>query len=100
MKRNLGLFKKKNIPIKYILLGFFISNIFQASICAQERKLIYDVVRNGNIIGSVIFVELNKDQKRFLRLTSDVKTRFIFSFSDHSEEATTYEDGIMVYSSF
>ena len=29
-----------------------------------------------------------------------MKTRFIFSFSDHAEEAAAYEDGIMVYSSY
>ena len=100
MKKNLSFSKKINTPIKNILLLLFTIYIIQAPACGQERKLIYDVMKNGNIIGSVIFIELTKDQKRFLRLTSDVKTRFIFSFSDHAEEIATYEDGVMVYSSF
>lgn len=57
-------------------------------------------MRNGNIIGKIIFIELTKDQKKFLSLTSDVKTKFIFSFSDCSTENATYKDSVMIYSSF
>jgi hypothetical protein len=74
--------------------------IFQSNTRSQERKLIYDVMKNGNNIGMIILLELTKDQKKILSLTSDVKTKFIFSFADHSEEAAAYEDGVMVYSSF
>ncbi|MEP6947958.1 MAG: DUF6134 family protein [Ginsengibacter sp.] len=80
-----------------VILSFF---IFQSKIQSQERKLIYDVMKNGNSIGVIILLELTKDQKKILSLTSDVKTRFIFSFSDHSEEAAAYENGVMTYSSF
>ena len=44
----------------------------------------YDVIKNGNVIGEIIFNELIKDEKKMLSLTSDVKTRFIFSFSDYA----------------
>lgn len=99
MKNNSGS-KKINTVIKYTLLLLFTASIFQTSTYAQERKLIYDVMRNGNIIGKIDIVELTKDQKKFLSLTSDVKTRFIFSFCDHAAETAAYEDGVMVYSSF
>jgi hypothetical protein len=100
MKKNSGFSKKINTPVKYILLLLFTAYIFQTPAYAQERKLVYDVIKNGNIIGEIIFLELIKDQKIFLSLTSDVKTRFIFSFSDHAEETAAYEDGVMLYSSF
>jgi hypothetical protein len=60
----------------------------------------YDVMRNGKIIGNISFVELVSGQKKFLSMTSDVKTRFIFAFSDNTAETAAYDDGIMVYSSF
>ena len=64
MKKNSG-FSKKIIPhVKYILLLLFTACIFQTPAYAQERKLVYDVMKNGNIIGEIIFLELIKDQKK------------------------------------
>ena len=67
---------------------------------AQERKLIYNVMRNGSVIGTINFVELTQGEKKFISFTSDVKTRFLLSFCDHSSETAAYEGGIMMYSSF
>ena len=100
MKKNSGFSKKNNIPVKYILLSLFTAYIFQTSVYAQERKLMYDVIKNGNVIGEIILNELIKDEKKMLSLTSDVKTRFIFSFSDYATETASFKDGIMMYSSF
>jgi hypothetical protein len=100
MKKNSGFSKKNNTLMKYILLLLFTASLCQVATYAQQRKLVYDVMRNGNIIGEIIFLELVKDQKKILSLTSDVKTRYIFSFSDHAEEAAAFEGGILVYSSY
>jgi hypothetical protein len=61
---------------------------------------LYDVMRNGKVIGKITFVEMVSGQKKFLSMTSDVKTRFIFAFSDDTAETAAYDNGIMVYSSF
>ncbi len=74
--------------------------LLQVKAKAQQRKLIYDVMRNGKIIGAINFVELVQGQKKFLSMTSDVKTRYIVSFSDNTSETAAYDDGIMVYSSY
>lgn len=100
MKKNTGFSKTLNLPAIFIGFLFFAVLIFESSLYAQKRKLIYDVVKNGNIIGKIILIELKKDQKLFLSLVSDVKTRFVFSFSDHAVEEATFEDGVMKYSSF
>lgn len=92
--------KKINTRIEYVLLALVAQLVFISFCAAQQRKLTYDVMRNGSVIGNLNFIELTKDQKKFLSLTSDVKTRFIFSFIDQSTETAAYEDGIMVYSSF
>ncbi|MDQ6755798.1 MAG: hypothetical protein M3004_02575 [Bacteroidota bacterium] len=91
---------EKNIKQGQILLLLFISCIYYNSARSQERKLSYDVIKNGNVIGKINFLEITKDQKKILSLTSDVKTRFVFSFIDQSTETAAYEDGIMVYASF
>lgn len=62
--------------------------------------MVYDVMRNGNVIGEIRFVEMISGQKKFLSMTSDVKTRFIFAFSDNTAETAAYDDGVLVYSSF
>ena len=100
MKKNSALSKKNYIPIKCIQLILFTACIFHTPVYAQERKLTYDVMKNGNSIGTVNFLKLTKYQKKFLSLTSDVKTRFIFSFSGHATETAVYDNGVMIYSSF
>jgi hypothetical protein len=67
---------------------------------AQERKLQYDVMRNGKIIGNINFVEMVQGQKKFISMTSDVKTKYIFSFTDNTTETAAYDAGVMLYSSF
>lgn len=85
---------------KYILIFFFTTCIFQVSTFSQERKLVYDVMRNGKVIGKINFTELIQEQKKFLSMTSDVKTRYVFAFSDETSETAGFDKGIMVYSSF
>jgi len=100
LNRHYSFFKKNNFILAHILLLIFSICLGNASSSAQERKLMYDVMRNGKIIGNISFVELVSGQKKFLSMTSDVKTRFIFAFSDNTAETAGYENGIMVYSSF
>ncbi|HUS02575.1 MAG TPA: DUF6134 family protein [Chitinophagaceae bacterium] len=84
--------------IKYIL--FLVAfNICNHSI-AQERKLVYDVVRNGKVIGEINFVEISQGQKKFLSMNSNVETTVIIPIKDHTAETTGFNKGIMVYSSF
>ncbi len=91
---------KLNGLSKRVFFIVFIILSFHLTPKAQERKLVYDVIRKGNVIGTINFVEQIKDKKRFLLFQSDVKTKYIFSYADYCEEAATYEDGVMVYSSF
>jgi hypothetical protein len=99
MKRNPGFSKKINRMMKYASILLVTTFIFRPAF-TQERKLVYDVVRNGKIIGKIVFLELLKDGKKMLSFTSDVKTKFIFSFSDYATETASFENGIMIYSSF
>ncbi len=86
--------------IKCIFSVLISLNLFFSSCIAQERKLIYDVIRNGKIIGNINFVEIVNGQKRFLTMNSDVKTKYIFAFTDITSESAAYENGVLIYSSF
>ena len=85
--------------IKYLLLLLFSFYIYNPS-SAQERKLVYDVMRNGKVIGEINFVEMSQGQKKFLSLSSNVETTVIITIKDHTAETAGYDKGIMVYSSF
>lgn len=62
--------------------------------------LVYDVMRNGKIIGEINYVEMIKGQKKFLSLSSNVETTVIITMKDHTAETAGYDKGVMVYSSF
>ena len=84
---------------KYILILFFTFYLYNPSI-AQERKFIYDVVRNGKVIGEINLVELTQGQKKLLSMTSNVETTLLFTFTDRTVETAAFDKGVMVYSSF
>jgi hypothetical protein len=67
---------------------------------SQVKKLFYDVIRNNKKIGNLTFVESTNGQKKILNIVSEVKTSYIFSFSDNTSETAIYENGVLTYSSF
>jgi hypothetical protein len=97
MKKSYTLFKIQGNGLKCILLLLTVIAVMNSP---AQKKLAYDVIKNGNIIGNINFVEFTKDQKKFQSLTSSIESRFIFSFSDHIAETAAYDNGVMIYSSF
>lgn len=67
---------------------------------SQNTTLAYDVLRNNTVIGSLTATEKISGNKTFLLLNSNVKTRFIISYSSHVDEAAVFENGAMIYSYF
>ncbi len=100
MKKSTAKFKKSFHHFLNIFLIFFSLSLLTRSLFAQERRLIYDVLRNGNKIGEIILYELIKNQQKFLSFNSEVKTSFIFSFYDHTQETSTFENEVMMHASF
>ena len=99
MKKNPRSTRKVNRVMRYASILLFTSFIAMPAF-TQERKLVYDVIRNEKVIGEIVFLESIKDGKKMLSLTSDVKTKFIFSFSSYIAETASFENGIMIYSSY
>ena len=72
---------------------------FSSVLHAQERKLIYNIMRNGDIVGTLNFTETKSSNAIKFNLTSQVKTRFIFTFTANVKEESTFKEGVLTYSS-
>ena len=59
----------------------------------------YQILRNGNKVGSLHFSETATGDMDYLKMESDVKTRFIFTFTAHANEEAVYYNGVLLRSS-
>jgi len=66
---------------------------------AQQQKLAYTITRDGQNIGSMNIMETKAGDKVSYKLESEIKTKFIFSFTAKGIEEAVYNKGVLVYSS-
>lgn len=79
-----------------ILFIFILSTSF---VFTQEKKLEYTIKRNGDEVGTIKFLQTINGSRTVLKLESEVKTKFIFTFTAKATEETIYDNGIMTWSS-
>lgn len=84
--------KKNNLSL-IVLLSVAIS------LNSQEKKLEYNIKRNGDIVGNIHFIQSVAGNRTVLTMESEVNTRFIFNFKAKAREETIYDNGIMTWSS-
>jgi hypothetical protein len=77
-----------------IILMLFTSTGF-----SQSRSLNFQIVRNENKIGTVHFSENISGGTDSLKMESNVKTRFIFTFIGYVLESATFSNGVLLKSS-
>ncbi len=85
--------KKTIIILVSTALGFFNNS------SGQEKKLEYQIKRNGDVVGNIEFTQLVYGNRTILNLESEVKTRFIFTFTARAREKSIYDNGVMTWSS-
>ena len=85
---------EKKAVIFYSLLLLFLS----ASAYAQEKTFNYNILRNGNIIGKMIFCQKNNGDDLYLKMTSQVRTQFIMSINVNTEENAHFKNGKLISS--
>ena len=90
--------KKQLSGIEAILLLIIVLLVALKS-DAQNRSLNYQILRNGNKVGSLHFSETATGGMDYLKMESDVKTRFIFSFTAYANEEAVYYNGVLLRSS-
>jgi len=79
-----------------MLVGLF-SLMISAN--AQEKKLEYNIKRNGDVVGNIHFIQGIAGSRTVLTMESEVNTRFIFNFKAKAKEEAIYDNGIMTWSS-
>ena len=82
---------KVAIPLFFAMVPF-IAN-------AQQQNLAYTITRDGQNIGSMNIMETKAGDKISYKLESEIKTKFIFSFTAKGIEEAVYRKGVLVYSS-
>jgi len=85
--------KANNLSLLVVLLGTMIS------INAQEKRLEYNIKRNGDVVGNIHFIQGIAGNRTVLTMESEVNTRFIFNFKARAKEEVIYDNGIMTWSS-
>ena len=85
--------KANNVTLLIVLLGTM------TSINAQEKKLEYNIKRNGDVVGNIHFIQGIAGNRTVLTMESEVNTRFIFNFKANAKEEVIYDNGIMTWSS-
>lgn len=84
--------KLKNLSL-LVLLSIAIS------VQAQQKKLEYNIKRNGDVVGTINFIQGIAGSRTVLTMESEVNTRFIFNFKAKAKEEAIYDDSIMTWSS-
>jgi hypothetical protein len=93
------LLKAKMFYAVRIVLMVAVALILAMITKAQEKNLSYTIKRSGSKVGIMQVKEIKEGKTISLRLQSDVKTSFIFTFSAKGIEEARYDNGILVYSS-
>jgi len=90
---------KKYLPFVAAILLLIILLIFSTNSYSQNKKFNYQIIRNGDKVGSLLFSETSTGDLDYLKMESDVKTRLIFTFTAHASEEAVYNNGILLRSS-
>jgi len=91
---------KTNRPTHHICRSFLLP-LTCTTLCvsAQEKRLTYNIKRNGDVVGNIRFVQGISGSRTVLTMESEVNTRFIFNFTAKAKEEVIYDNGIMTWSS-
>ena len=83
----------KNLAITIVLTMFVLAGF------SQTKSLNFQIIRNENKIGTVRFSENASGTIDSLKMESNVKTRFIFTFIGYVKESATFRNGVLSESS-
>jgi hypothetical protein len=80
-----------------LLLGILL--VFESNSYSQNKTFSYQIVRNGSKVGTLHFSETLTGEMDHLKMESDVKTKFVFTFTAHASEEAVYSNGVLLHSS-
>jgi hypothetical protein len=71
---------------------------FSFTVNAQEKRYTYHVLHNGNVIGEMLFHQKTEGQDTFLKMSSQVKTRFVFGIEVNTVDQSRFRNGKLLFS--
>ena len=83
---------------KFVLFVFLIF-VLATTLVAQRRTLQYNILHNGEVMGSLQLSQNTIANTTNIKIESIVRTRFIIRINVESFEEATFQNGILVYSS-
>lgn len=83
--------KKKTILLLFVILSLFAH--------AEEKTATYLIKRNGTVIGQLLLQQKQHGAETFLKMSSKVKTRFIFEINVQTADESFFKNGQLQYSS-
>ena len=85
--------------MRKIALFIFPMLMLVCALRAQLHTLQYNILHNGEIMGSLLLSQNTVGTTTHIKIESIVKTRFIIRINVESVEEATFQNGILVYSS-
>lgn len=102
LTKSINVSAKRPNKLAPVATGFLIVAtllFFNATASAQNKSFSYEILRNGNKVGTLHFTEITTGDMDYLKMESEVRTRFLFTFTARALEETVYYNGIMMRSS-
>ncbi len=96
--RNSDLLIKPDYLLRQLVIAVVLSIVVMPGL-SQSRSLNFQIIRNENKIGTVRFSENTSGTTDSLKMESNVKTRFIFTFIGFVLESATFRNGVLSESS-
>lgn len=88
--------KKIELKKKAVILFFFLG--LASSVSAHLLVKTYNIKRNGEVIGKLSFNQNVEGENVYLKITSQVKTRFLFKIDVKTEDVAHFKNGKLISS--
>lgn len=88
--------KKMELKKKAVILFFFLSSV--SSVSAHLLVKTYNIKRNGEVIGKLSFNQNVEGENVYLKITSQVSTRFLFKIDVKTEDSAHFKNGKLISS--
>ena len=99
LSKGRGTLKKLALKLKSVLFFAIITCSFAFTDVGNSKALKYYVVKNNEVIGTIIISKNSFYDSIVYHLESNIKAKFIIKFNVTGKEKSIYKNGILVYSS-
>ena len=96
--KRIRTFKKLALRLG-LLLTLMISNVSYSNTTNPNSQIVYNVVRNNTVIGTISVSRSVNNDSTVYALDSKIKAKYILKFNITGKETSVFKNGMLVYSS-